>query len=204
MFWRLVLLFTIVPIVEIYLLLGLGSLLGFWPTLGIVVGTALLGSFLSKREGLRVWREYQQALAQMRMPEEGILSGLLVLVGAVLLVTPGVLTDLAGLLLMVPQVRRAAAGWLEKRLRASFDAGTREAVVVETVLTPRGALRRRVHVRTASSRPPPTGPGAAAAGEVVEGGVVEGGDAGGVVEGGVVEGDVLDARGRLLRPAGPS
>lgn len=186
MFWRLVLLFTIVPIVELYLLLLLGSLLGFWPTLGIVIGTAFLGSFLSKREGLRVWRDYQRAMSEMRMPEEGIISGLLVLVGAVLLITPGVLTDLTGLLLMIPAVRRVVARFVEKRLRASFETGSSEAFFVETVMGPSGAVRRRVHVRSGSSARGPA-PVAAAPAEPSA----------------ALEGDVVDARGRVLRSADP-
>lgn len=179
MFWPLVLLFTLVPIVELWLLLTLGSMMGFWPTFLTVIGTAFLGSYLSKREGLRVWRSYQKALAEMRMPEEGIVSGLLVLVGGILLITPGVLTDVTGLLLMIPPIRRVVADFIEKRLRARFEAGSSEAFVVETVMGPAG-FQRRVQVRTANRPAPAPAP---------------------AVEGEVLEGDVVDARGRVLRSA---
>lgn len=185
-FWGLVVLFTVVPIVELYLVLLLGSLLGLWPTLAIMVVTAFLGSYLSKREGLRVWRDYQRALTEMRMPEEGIISGVLVLVGGVLLITPGVLTDLTGLLLMVPPIRRVVAAFIEKRLRASFESGSSETFFAQTVVGPDGAVRRHVRVRTSAPRstpPPPVAPT-----EPTE----------------ALEGDVVDARGRVLRPVDPT
>ncbi len=82
---KLLLLFTVVPLVELYLLLVIGSSIGFWPTVAIVLTTGLLGAWLAKSEGLRVYRKWQASLAQGRLPEEGVLGGLLVLVGGVLL-----------------------------------------------------------------------------------------------------------------------
>lgn len=121
---KLLLLFTIVPLLELYLLLVLGSAMGFWPTVGLVLVTALLGSFFGKREGLRVWRSWREALSRGEMPEEGILGGVLVLVGAVLLITPGVLTDLTGLLLLIPPSRRFIAKLVRARLEKSIAEGT--------------------------------------------------------------------------------
>lgn len=114
--------FTLIPIVELALLVWTGSWLGPLPTIGLVIGTALLGSFFAKREGLRVFREYQAALAEMRMPEEGLTSGLLVLVAGVLLISPGVLTDLVGILLMIPAIRKHVAHFIEARLAKSIEA----------------------------------------------------------------------------------
>lgn len=116
-------LFVVVPLVEVYLLYALGSVMGFWPTLALVMGTALLGAALGKREGLRVWRQWREALAEGRMPEEGILGGVLVLVGAVLLVAPGVLTDIAGLVLILAPTRRIVAKLVQKRLEKSIAEG---------------------------------------------------------------------------------
>lgn len=120
---RLFLLFILVPLAESYLLYLMGSLVGFWPTLALVLITAALGAFLGKREGLRVWREWRGALARGQLPEEGILGGVLVLIGAVLLVAPGVLTDLAGLLLMIPQSRRVVARIVRKHLEKRIADG---------------------------------------------------------------------------------
>jgi UPF0716 protein FxsA len=125
---KLLALFTIVPLVELYLLLVLGQWMGFWPTVAVVLVTAMLGAFLGKREGLRVWRSWQESLAQGRMPEEGILGGVLVLVGGVLLVTPGVLTDLTGLMLLFPPTRRRIAKIVRKHLEKRFAVGSTGSV----------------------------------------------------------------------------
>ena len=132
-----------VTTVELFLLLRVGDWLGFWPTFGMVIGTALLGGYLLKREGLRVWREWTRALAEMRLPEEGITSGLLVLVGGVLLITPGVLTDVTGIALMIPPIRKVIAGLIEKRVKARMDAGGTASVFDFRVVTPQGAYGRR-------------------------------------------------------------
>ncbi len=113
---RLFLLFTVVSLVELYLLVWLGGLIGFWPTLAIVMTTALVGATLSKREGLKVLRDWQKSLEEMRVPREGLTGALLVLVAGLFLITPGILTDITGLLLLVPPVRR----WVGRRIEARF------------------------------------------------------------------------------------
>lgn len=117
------LLFTVVPLTELYLLLALGKVMGFWPTVALVAVTGVAGATLAKREGLRVLRTYQQTLLQGRVPEEGLLGAVLVLVGGVLLLTPGILTDVTGLLLLVPQSRRIIARFVKRRLEKSVQAG---------------------------------------------------------------------------------
>jgi UPF0716 protein FxsA len=109
--------FTVIPLVELYLLLVIGRHVGALPTVVLVLITGLVGALLARKEGLRVVRRWQQSLARGRMPEEGILGGLLVLVGGVLLVTPGVLTDLVGFLLLLPPSRR----WIARRLRRVLE-----------------------------------------------------------------------------------
>lgn len=117
----LLILFILVPLAEVWLLIEIGQRVGFWPTVGLVVGMGLIGSWLAKYEGLRVVRSTQRALAEGRVPEEGVIAGLLVLLGGVLLVTPGVLTDAVGLVLLFPPTRRlVAAGvmrWLARKVR---------------------------------------------------------------------------------------
>ncbi len=121
---KFLLLFTIVPLLELYLLLLLGELMGFWPTVGLVLLTGVVGAWLAKSEGLRVFRKWQAALAEGRMPEEGVLGGLLVLVGGVLLVTPGVLTDVTGLLLLLPPSRRLIARGVQAHFEKRIQDGT--------------------------------------------------------------------------------
>ncbi len=120
---KLIVLFTVVPLLEVFLLYVLGQVLGFWPTVVIVLVTAVLGATLAKREGLRVWREWREALSEGRLPEEGILGGVLVLIGGVLLITPGVLTDLTGLVLLIPPSRRFVAKIVQKRIERSMASG---------------------------------------------------------------------------------
>jgi UPF0716 protein FxsA len=121
---KLAVLFTVVPLVELYLLMTLGGVLGPGPTIAIVAITGIAGASLARREGTRVWREWQKAVAQGQMPKEGLTSSLLVLIGGVLLVTPGVLTDVTGLALLIPPTRRAIAGWLRNYVQRRFEVQT--------------------------------------------------------------------------------
>lgn len=121
MLGKLLLLFTVVPVVELYLLITIGGHLGAAPTVALVLITGLLGATLARREGARVLKSWQEATAQGQIPKEGVISSLLVLVGGVLLVTPGVLTDVTGLLLLVPWSRRLVAGVLRRRLEHRFQ-----------------------------------------------------------------------------------
>ncbi|WP_309894689.1 FxsA family protein [Archangium sp.] len=124
MFKYLLLAFTVLPFIELYLLLAIGREVGFWPTVGTVLLTGLIGAYLAKKEGLRVLRRWQESLAQGRMPEEGLLGGVLVLVGGVLLVSPGVITDVLGLVLLFPPTRRVVAAVVRRRLEKRVAAGT--------------------------------------------------------------------------------
>ena len=125
---KLLLLFTVVPLVELYLLLQLGELLGLWPTVGIVIATGAVGAWLAKAEGLRVLGKWRSSLARGQIPEEGVLGGLLVLVGGVLLVTPGVLTDLTGLLLLIPPTRKLVADRLRRHVERRMQDGSIQVV----------------------------------------------------------------------------
>ena len=118
------LLFTVVPLVEVYLLVTIGGLLGPWPTVGLVLVTGAVGAFLARHEGSRVLREWREAVAQGELPEEGVVSSVLVLVGGVLLVTPGVITDVVGLSLLIPPSRRAIAKVVKRRLEARMEVHT--------------------------------------------------------------------------------
>lgn len=117
MFKYLVLAFVAVPLVELYLLVRVGQEMGAGPTLLMLLVTGLVGGFIARKEGLRVFRRWRESLAQGRMPEEGLLGGVLVLLAGVLLVFPGFLTDIAGLLLLLPPVRR----WVAARMRRSLE-----------------------------------------------------------------------------------
>lgn len=104
---------TVIPAVELYLLLQLGRWMGPAETVALIVLTGLLGATLAKREGLGVLRQLAADAKQGIPPADRLVEGLLVLLGGVLLITPGVLTDLTGVLLMIGPTRR----WLAPRVK---------------------------------------------------------------------------------------
>ncbi len=123
MFLRLFLLFTIVPLVELYLLLKLGGYVGVYATIGVVIGTGIAGGFLAKSQGLAVMRQASVELDQGRMPAESLFDGALILMAGAMLITPGLLTDCLGLLLLVPPTRRAFKAWLRRKIEEKVSRG---------------------------------------------------------------------------------
>ena len=119
MFLRLFLLFTAVPLVELYLLIRIGRVIGVVPTIAIVVVTGALGAALARHQGLGVLRRLQEDLVAGRPPTGALVDGLLILVAAAMLLTPGLITDAVGFLLLVPAgrkvVRKAVSAALERR-----------------------------------------------------------------------------------------
>jgi UPF0716 protein FxsA len=118
------LLFVLVPFAELYILIRIGRVIGAWYTLLGVIAVGLCGAYLAKQQGLRVFRQWQAALNEGRLPEEGILGGILVLLGSVLLITPGVLTDVVGLALLLPWTRRALAPIVRRAVERRMQEGT--------------------------------------------------------------------------------
>src|SRR5688500_13401069 len=116
-------LFTLlgVQLVDLLLLVLLSREFGFWQTVAALFAVGLLGSGLARREGGRVWRGFQASLAAGRPPEHGVIDGMLVLLGGVLLLLPGILSDVIGLGLFIPPVRRAIAGLLRQRFALELE-----------------------------------------------------------------------------------
>ena len=121
MFVRLVLLFTVVPLVELYLLVKIGGLIGVWPTIALVLVTGVLGAALARQQGIGVFRRFDQALRGGEIPTEPLADGLLILVAAAVLLTPGLITDALGFFLLIPWsravARRALVGWFGRRIK---------------------------------------------------------------------------------------
>lgn len=119
LWWKLLLLFTVVPTVELYVLIQIGTHLGPLTTVAIILLTGTLGAWLAKREGTAVIKQVSADLSRGLPPASRLVEGLLVLVGAVLLVTPGVVTDVTGFVLILPLTRRLVAPvalrWLLRR-----------------------------------------------------------------------------------------
>lgn len=110
---RLLLLFILVPLLDIFLLLELSGVMGVINTVALVIFTGVLGASLFRRAWAEAWTGWQRALAEGRLPEEGVLGAAMLLVGGALLITPGVVTDVIGLTLLLGPSRR----WLAARLK---------------------------------------------------------------------------------------
>lgn len=123
MLGRLLLLFLAVLAADLALLVSLGGRLGVWPTLALIVTTAAAGSWLARREGARAWRRVQERLALGTVPGPDLLDGLIVFAAGVLLVAPGFLTDVVGLLGLAPPTRALVRRRLIARWTRGVDTG---------------------------------------------------------------------------------
>jgi len=116
MFRLLFVFFIIIPIIEISVLMQVGAIFGIWPTIAIVIFTAWLGAKYVRQQGLATLNSVQTKMAQGQMPSDEIVTGLMLLVAGVLLVTPGFVTDFLGLSLLIPGVRHAIAGSVKSHI----------------------------------------------------------------------------------------
>ena len=128
--WLVVALFVAMPLLEIWTILQAGRVVGPWWTIALLVLASVLGSWLIKREGSRAWRGLQEALATGRMPARELADGGLILVAGTLMLSPGFVTDIVGVILILPMTRplarRALARVVERRLVAgAFPSGLR-------------------------------------------------------------------------------
>lgn len=120
MFGRLLLLFLIIPVVELALLIKIGTVIGTLNTILLVVSTAFVGAFLVKTEGLNVIQRFQGNLNHGVFPAEEIFDGAMILVAGALLVTPGILTDLVGFVLVIPPTRAVIKKFIRKIIEKKF------------------------------------------------------------------------------------
>ncbi len=126
MFLRLLLLFTIVPVCELALLIEVGQRLGVLPTVALVLGTGVLGAALARREGTQALHRLRTNMSQGKFPGEEIFDGVLILTGGLLLLTPGLLTDLLGFSVLVPFGRRLIKGYLKAAIAQRLRPGSVE------------------------------------------------------------------------------
>lgn len=123
MFFYLLLLFVVTPIVELALLLRLGAATEwYWPVVLVIV-TGIVGAALARREGTAVLRRIHDELERGAMPADGLVDGLFVLVGGALLITPGVLTDAVGFACLIPPSRRLLKAVLKRWFRRGLKRG---------------------------------------------------------------------------------
>ena len=121
--WVLALLFVVVPVLEIYVLIQVGQVIGAWWTVLLLVADGFLGSWLMKREGTKAWRALREALDERRMPARELADGALILIGGTLLVTPGFLSDVVGFFCVLPFTRPLARAALARFLDRKFLSG---------------------------------------------------------------------------------
>ncbi len=118
--WLLLVAFIVVPIVEIYVIIQVGQVIGPWWTILLLIADSILGSWLIRREGGRAWRALRGALDSGRMPAKELADGALILIGGTLMLTPGFVTDAFGILLILPMTRplfrRLLTGVVTRRL----------------------------------------------------------------------------------------
>ena len=116
----LLLLFVVVPIVEIYVIVQVGEAIGVLPTIGLLIADAFLGTWLFRREGRRAWEALRQAIGEHRVPTKEVADGALIVVGGALMLAPGFVTDGVGLLCVLPPtravLRRLLSVWVGHRL----------------------------------------------------------------------------------------
>lgn len=123
MLGRLLLLFIVVPLIELVLLIQLGELIGLLPTIAIVIVTGFAGAALARSQGVRVLLRIREELAAGRMPVSDMIDGLIIFVAGALLLTPGLLTDIFGLAMLLPGPRSVVKGLAARRIRTMVQSG---------------------------------------------------------------------------------
>ncbi|MFF5396903.1 FxsA family protein [Peribacillus butanolivorans] len=93
------------PVIEFIVLLLSGNVIGFWPTLFLIVATGLIGAYLAKRQGMETWKKAQEQIRYGMMPGNEIIDGICIFLGAALLLSPGLISDILGLILVFPPTR---------------------------------------------------------------------------------------------------
>ena len=120
--------FIIVPLAELYLIIKIGGSIGIVPTLFLLLVDSIFGSLLLRSQGRSAWVALNRAIAENRAPAKEVLDGVLIIFGGALLLTPGFLTDIVGLLLLIPPTRAMVRGFMRRFVVGRFSAGPRAAM----------------------------------------------------------------------------
>ena len=131
MLLKLFLAFTIIPIIEIYLLIEIGSMFGALTAVTLVILTGFLGAFLARMQGLQTLYRIQESMREGRMPSGELLDALLIVIAGLVLLTPGFLTDSAGFLLLIPATRNAINNWLRRQIELRYMSNRPEDIIIE-------------------------------------------------------------------------
>ena len=120
MLWKLFLAFTLIPVSEIYILITIGGQIGILPSIALVILTGIVGASLARSQGLQTLGRIQDSFQQGLVPGEELLNALLIAIAGVVLLTPGFLTDAAGLFLLIPATRTLCREWLKRRIESVY------------------------------------------------------------------------------------
>ena len=118
---KLILLFTLTPLLELALLIEVGRQIGVSATLVIVIATGVIGATLAKNQGLGTFRRIQDAIAIGQLPTDALLDGAFILGGGLLLLTPGMITDACGFFCLIPSTRRLLKGWIKRKIQLRLE-----------------------------------------------------------------------------------
>jgi UPF0716 protein FxsA len=110
------LLFILLPIAELWLIIEIGGAIGVLPTLALLIVDSLVGAALARSQSRAAWERFNQAMAEGRIPAKEIFNGAMIILGGALLLTPGFITDVFGLLLLIPPTRAVIRGFLTRLL----------------------------------------------------------------------------------------
>ena len=138
--YKLILLFTVIPLLELGLLIKISDYVGVIFTISLVAVTGMIGAFLTKKQGTAVVKKIEKSLAAGKMPAESLIDGMIILIGGVMLITPGLLTDLGGFSCIIPltrvYVKKIAKGRLSKIIQTGsfqFNPDGKETKTIDVV-----------------------------------------------------------------------
>jgi UPF0716 protein FxsA len=152
----LVVIFILVPIAELYVIIQVGGIIGVVPTLALLLADALLGSMLLRHQGRAAWVRFNRALAENRLPHKEVFDGVLIIFGGALLITPGFLTDILGLILLIPPTRALVRAMASRTVRRRLAMGG--GATMWTFGRRQGPPRRERPAGAGPGQPPPRGP----------------------------------------------
>ena len=131
MLLKLFLAFTIIPVVEIYLLIQIGTIFGALTSIALVIVTGFLGAYLARIQGLQTLFRIQKSLREGQMPSRELLDALLIGIAGLVLLTPGFLTDAIGFLLLIPNTRTAIKQWLHRQIEVRYTSTRPDKTIIE-------------------------------------------------------------------------
>ena len=121
MFIKLLIFFVFVPVMELYILIEAGRIMGLAPTIGLIMMTGVAGAWLARSQGVEILRRIQEETSRGQMPATTLIDGALILVGGLLLLTPGFFTDALGFSFLVPATRdlwrKGLSAWLQNQIK---------------------------------------------------------------------------------------